>query len=283
MDAFCAPFWNLDQVAAWARSRSPAAVRFAENAPHLGKVNSDLSIEIKTNIEASRAKSAGRDIEAELWAASRQSLPVEADDLPNDMPTLHIEGREVLLESLRSPTRFPIEDYLLGLFRNGTLTAHGNLPGDPLARPISALDWGGLVIGVGGSLSRRGVWRANAMQHLGEGEVENVRIARAEVLRVFPAEPPTAEASQEAQPDPAQSSTPPIVRARRPRGPKADKGKMVLEAMRRDIEVGVDLENMPEKKMAEKYSAARDTCRKYRDIALAQTSANSDNYSANDK
>ena len=134
MDAFLDPFWNLDQVVAWARSRSPAAVRFAENAPHLGRVNSDLSIEIKTNAEASRAKSAGRDIEAELWEASKQPRPVEVDDL-------------------HSQTCFPIEGYLLGLFRNGILTAHGNLPGDPLARQLSADDWGGLVIGVGGNMS----------------------------------------------------------------------------------------------------------------------------------
>jgi hypothetical protein len=231
VDAFCAPFWNLDQVVVWARTRSPAAVRFAENSPHLGRMNSGLPIEIKTSIEAGKAKYAGRDIDAELWGASGEPRPVEADDLPSDLPTLYFEGREVLLEPLNSPMRFPIEDYLLGLFRNGTLTAHGNLPGDPLARPISALDWGGLVIGVGGGLSRRGVWRANAMQHLGEGEIENVRIAREGVLRMFPAEPPM----RQSQPANAQGKTKCVnwlISERRAGAQKQTKEKYKAEAMK---------------------------------------------------
>jgi hypothetical protein len=256
-----------------------------------GDGSNGLRIEIKTAVEARKAWKAGRDIQAELWAASGSPRPVEACELPinTPLPEVRIGGRETELIQCLPPTLFPIDEYIRRLFISGELKASGTRQNDPESRPISRENWGCLAIGESEDSSRRGVWRDNSTRYGGDGDFENVRVARDGVLRVFPAEPPTAaeppaaEASQEAQPDSAQSSTPPIVHARRPRGPKADKGKMVLEAMRRDIEAGVDLENMLEKKMVEKYSAARDTCRKYRDIALAQTSTNSDNYSANDK
>lgn len=195
MDAFYARSWNLDQVVAWARSCSLAAVRYAETAPRDGNVNNALRIEIKAGWEARKAWRAGRDIQVELWASSGLQRPEEDCNSPTDTPLFkcRIGAREIELEPFVPTPLFPIEDYLLGLFRNGILTAHGNLPGDPLARQLSKDDWGGLVIGIGGSLSRRGVWSANATQHLGDGGIENVRIALADVLRVFPAEPPSKE------------------------------------------------------------------------------------------
>ena len=68
---------------------------------------------------------------------------------------------------------------------------------------ISTFDWRGLKIGVGGRDDRMSVWREGHFKTDGEGDFENVRVARDEVLREFPAErpEPLAAASHEANDD----------------------------------------------------------------------------------
>jgi hypothetical protein len=61
---------------------------------------------------------------------------------------------------------FPIQDYLLRLFRRGVLIVHANLPDDPVARVLTPADWGGLEIATGGKhrrLSVLGNW--SCFQH----------------------------------------------------------------------------------------------------------------------
>ena len=53
---------------------------------------------------------------------------------------------------------FPIEDYLLQLFRKGVLIAHANLPDDPIARTLTPADWAGLEITIRGERRRLPVW-----------------------------------------------------------------------------------------------------------------------------
>jgi hypothetical protein len=103
---------------------------------------------------------------------------------------------------LRQAT-FPIEDYLLQLFRTERLTAHANLPDAPVARLLTKPDWGGLEIAVGGDLRRLSVWRAGRVAISGMGDFENVRVEREAVLREFPEEPPLAQSLSIPAPDEA--------------------------------------------------------------------------------
>jgi hypothetical protein len=85
---------------------------------------------------------------------------------------------------------FPTIRYLEHLFRTGALSANANLPGDPRAYALSNADWEGLEIASGGYLRRLGVWRSGKVTATGEGDFENVRVAREAVLKAFPADPP---------------------------------------------------------------------------------------------
>src|SRR5271170_7577566 len=102
---------------------------------------------------------------------------------------------------LREP--FPTLKYLEFLFQTGRLTATAQIPGYPLSVQISTADWSGLKIGVGGQHDRMSVWRAGQFKTAGEGDFENVRVARDEVLRGFPAErtEPQTAAPDEANDD----------------------------------------------------------------------------------
>jgi hypothetical protein len=97
---------------------------------------------------------------------------------------------------------FPTLNCLEFLFRLGRLTATGMLPGDPRSVDISPADWGGLGLGVGGEFERMAVWREGRLSRTGEGEFENVRVAREQVLREFPAEAPAASVAPSFQPSP---------------------------------------------------------------------------------
>ena len=103
--------------------------------------------------------------------------------------------------SVREP--FPTLKYLEYLFQTGRLTATAQVPGDPRSVQISKLDWSGLKIGVGGGNDRMSVWREGHFRTDGGGDFENVRVARDEVLREFPAErpEPAPAASREATDD----------------------------------------------------------------------------------
>jgi hypothetical protein len=273
MDPFFDPFWNLDQVRAWACTRDPEVVRFAAMGARTRLPQSSLDIAVRSAHAALRSTQAGRDVNLELWRASGLPMPEDAYIVPMTAERLASElgvpvfwiltdatlevrfprcqpadalldafsrasesEREVLLSLLRGsrpveeqswldapataslspellqrlsdyvnreeahgPWRllrhatFPIEDYLLQLFRTEQLTAHANLPDDPVARLLTKPDWGGLEIAVGGDLRRLSVWRAGRAAINGMGDFENVRVEREAVLREFPEEPALAQ------------------------------------------------------------------------------------------
>ncbi len=91
---------------------------------------------------------------------------------------------------------FPTLKYLESLFRTGRLKAVAQVPGEPHTVEISIADWSGLMIGVGGRNQRMSVWREGHFQTIGEGDFENVRVARAEVLREFPSERPASPVAE---------------------------------------------------------------------------------------
>jgi hypothetical protein len=269
-DSFFDPFWNLDQIRAWACSRDPEVVRLATERSHRSR--SALAIAVRSAQATLKAKQAGRDVTAELWRASgwpppqsghvsptaverlasNLGVPIswilsdagldvqyprceptqalleacaragEADREvvlslfrgahPKDVtswmddpavPLLSPELRRRLVdfvyrEEVQGPWRwtrhpeFPIDDYMLVLFRTGRLTAYANLPNNPVARLLTKADWGGLEIAIGGELERTSVWRIGRRTKSGAGSFESVRVERAAVLREFPEEPPTA-------------------------------------------------------------------------------------------
>jgi hypothetical protein len=81
---------------------------------------------------------------------------------------------------------FPTTRYLECLFQTGRMTAIANLPGEARACELSKADWSGLQIAFGGDLQRLGVWRVGKVSATGEGDFENVRVARDLVLKTFP-------------------------------------------------------------------------------------------------
>jgi hypothetical protein len=83
MDTFEEPFWNLDQVRAWAQTRDPVLVR---QAALPSNVNSG-AIAFSILHAATQLKLAGRDVDAELWQASGWERPKETYIAP-----LVIEG-----------------------------------------------------------------------------------------------------------------------------------------------------------------------------------------------
>jgi hypothetical protein len=90
---------------------------------------------------------------------------------------------------------FPIEHYLLQLFRTERLIASANLPdSSPVAHILTKVDWGGLEIAFGGRSQRLSVWRIGRNRTVGEGDFENVRVEREAVLREFPEAPPSTKA-----------------------------------------------------------------------------------------
>jgi hypothetical protein len=82
MDPFFDPFWNLDQVRAWACTRDPEVVRFAAVGARSRPPQSSLSVAVRSAHAASRSKQAGRDVNLELWRASGLSMPEDAYIVP---------------------------------------------------------------------------------------------------------------------------------------------------------------------------------------------------------
>jgi hypothetical protein len=268
LNAFLAPFWNLDQVFGWADTRDPELVRAAA-LPRYNRPHATLHIAIRSTQSATASMFYGRDIGGELWAASgwkpkihpfepppilarraeKRGVPAfrlyrykdllvdepfdakrqqfvdawkfaaEADraataEILRDLERGDISGfdlarletlptklRDDLLAWLLEPETqgppnvcvrepFPTLKYLEYLFQTGRLTATAQVPGDPRSVQISKLDWSGLKIGVGGHYDRMSVWREGHFRTDGEGDFENVRVGRDEVLREFPAERP---------------------------------------------------------------------------------------------
>ena len=144
---------------------------------------------------------------ADFWDERVRMMSWWAEPLWLESPTLALlsEGLRQRLEEyvnrkeVQGPWRllrhatFPIEDYLLQLFRTERLTAHANLPDDPVALLLTKADWGGLEIAVGGDRKRLSVWRIGHGPKIGGGDFENVRVEREVALREFPEEPPLAQ------------------------------------------------------------------------------------------
>lgn len=202
-DGFLDLFWNLDQIVAWARTRDPEAVRYAEFAPSCGKRHNTLEIDLFCNFATAEAKAAGGDIKEALWRASGWQKPnllkersVEILSPGVDVPLPFDAEREALMAQLEAEGKiriiqgnhFPALDYLLHLFRLGRLVATGNVVGDPKAQEISTKDWAGLEVAEGGDDERLAVWRIGKVKTTGGGDFENVRVSRDNVLREFPSD-----------------------------------------------------------------------------------------------
>ena len=86
---------------------------------------------------------------------------------------------------IREP--FRTLDYMEYLFRSGRLEAAGNRPNNPEAIIITPVDWGGLEIAVGSDQERLSVWIRGQIKTSGRGAFENVRVARDQIFREFPA------------------------------------------------------------------------------------------------
>jgi len=213
MDAFLEPYWNLDQVKAWAETRDPELVRFATASLEQGAPKSTAQIGICSIQRATKVKLDGRDVAAELWAASGLTPRILPYDIPPQVVLAWVraqaEGNPFVFfskdlvahktetdgpsEILAHREEFPTITYLLILFRADRLRAIGFLSGNPRAYEFSSLDWAGLEIAVCGDPPRLGVRRIGSAR--GETGFENVCVRREHVLREFPSEPPPAAAA----------------------------------------------------------------------------------------
>jgi hypothetical protein len=106
---------------------------------------------------------------------------------------------------------FPIEQYLLLLFRSGRLAATGNLPNEILPVEILPAHWASFKIAISDDTRRLGVWRigrtanrsvvlARKALHPGAGDIENVRVQRNGILKEFPERTPRAQNLHEVKP-----------------------------------------------------------------------------------
>ncbi len=117
--------------------------------------------------------------------------------------------------------------------------------------------------------SRRipGVEWAAPIGHRSPAGMENVHFARADVLRLWPAQPLQRLAALPLAPqhENAQVALP----SRNPRGPRPGKRNQIVARMRSDYADNFDaLKGEKEESLAEKYGASRDTVRKARNAVL---------------
>jgi hypothetical protein len=230
---FFSPFWNLEQVRVWAETRTPELVGFAAMPRHGDMQRGSAKIDIQARMLATQIERAGRDIDAELWAASswtpkaRQFVApsfVERESKIRGIPAyelmfekgLQVQRPKALAEHaspgeihgppfvfIREP--FPTIKYLEHLFRSNRLAAIGNLPNSPSMRTISGEDWAGLEIACGGDFDRLAVWYVGRVQSKGHGDYENVSVKREDVIREFPAEPDTRKSIEICSDDDARA------------------------------------------------------------------------------
>jgi hypothetical protein len=271
MDPFLDLYWNLDQIVVWAETRDPEIVRVAA-IPKECRPRRSLILLVHYPDASLRVLGIERDVEGELWAASkwnpriREFVPptgvrkiaeqtgqptyeVFSEDglfvvrrvspaanafrrawmyatssdraMATDLFATHGDDRKRILshprladlssslvDSIRTyitapetqgPPHvfvrelFPTVKYLEHLFCSGRLQAIGNVSSDPRALAITAEDWSGLEIRVGGDRNRMCVWRLGEIRTSGLGDFENVRVEREKVLRAFPTEAPPEE------------------------------------------------------------------------------------------
>jgi hypothetical protein len=190
MDEFEKPFWDLTQVVAWAITREPEAVRAAAD-----RTNEYALLELK---EARLRRL--HELNERLWRESGRPKPndprgfqieilspdVDYADLPPPFDDERAKGVKKLEAEGKirvwQQNAFPIVDYLLSLFQAGTLPALCYRASDGSVRALSANDWAWLEI-AGGDHERLHVLRRAAE---GASAVADVRVERAQVLRIFP-------------------------------------------------------------------------------------------------
>ena len=104
MDAFEEPFWNLDQLRAWALTRDPDLVRVAALPRVEGQqINSGL-LAFRILHAATKLKADGRDVDAELWRASGMDPPKKLYSLPRAL-FRHAKDSEIAPNEVKNNSR----------------------------------------------------------------------------------------------------------------------------------------------------------------------------------
>jgi hypothetical protein len=207
MDEFESLYWDLTQVAAWALTREPDAVRtsadrsnenalFEVRAAHLARwweVNALLWIESGWTVPASVA---AVEIIAGGVADEVTMIPSLSDErYAARLRQLQAEGKI----RMRQDDTFPINDYLRALFQTDRLAAYHYRTVDAGAHAIPPTDWAFLEI-VGGDHERLTIRRIGEQGERGHA-IGDLKVPRGQVLAVFPAvgEPRTEAAKQQVQ------------------------------------------------------------------------------------
>jgi hypothetical protein len=208
MDEFESLYWDLTQVAGWALTREPDAVRtsadrsnenalFEVRAAHLarwGEVNALLWID--SGWTAAPALATGVAIIAGDVADEVTMIPSLSDErYAPRLRQLQAEGKI----RMRQDDTFPINDYLRALFQTGRLEAVHNRAIDAVAHAIPPTDWAFLEI-VGGDHERLAVRRIGEHGERGQA-IGDLKVPRGQVLAVFRAvgEPRTEAPKQQVQ------------------------------------------------------------------------------------
>jgi hypothetical protein len=264
MNAFEEPFWNLDQLLAWALWRNRELVNFASGgrtwheigdrafASALRKKNRELwtasgfdRTPYRREVKVFPSSQESLALKIRMATLSfRESRPVrwalEARGTAEERSAIdRIESAELrqLVEAALSVPEahgpyqlvehfsFPIEQYLLLLFRSGRLAATGNLPNEILPVEILPAHWPSFKIAISDDTRRLGAWRigrtanrsvllARKALHPCAGDIENVRVQREGILKLFPANAPIDEKSEQAdagRPSMNKGGRPPVV------------------------------------------------------------------------
>jgi hypothetical protein len=103
MDGFLDLFWNLDQISGWAETRDPELVRAAA-LPKYGMPKKTLEISVRSTHTAADIRRSGRDVDAELWAASGWPPPESRFTVPRSSPRMpkNTGSRPTRLRSTRT-------------------------------------------------------------------------------------------------------------------------------------------------------------------------------------
>jgi hypothetical protein len=105
MDGFLDLFWNLDQIRGWAETRNPELVRAAA-LPKYGMPKKTLEIAVRSTHTATEIRRSGRDIDAELWAASGSPPPESQFTAPPLLAAYAEKHRLTRLPSTKTSTSF---------------------------------------------------------------------------------------------------------------------------------------------------------------------------------
>jgi hypothetical protein len=195
MDGFLDPFWNLDQIRGWAETRNPELV-CAAALPKYGMPKRTLEIAVHSTHTATDIWRSGRDVDAELWAASGWPPPESRFTAPPFLAAYAEKHGIPPYQAAFNKNVHVIRPWEPAV--DALLEAWASAPSDlqeilsTLFRGRSGDDWGGLEIAVGGDQERLGVWMRGQIKTTGRGDFEYVRVARAEILQEFPAQSPEA-------------------------------------------------------------------------------------------